>query len=90
MNQSGNELHPNHFLIINQLINPTHDIKDFVASQASHVGSSDNLNSFLFVNYVKLRDYSKSLKPNRKTPKVLEIVMGLGGRNVEQNCQYQN
>jgi hypothetical protein len=88
LDNSSNELHPDHFLIIYQLVNPAQNIKDFIASQASHVSTGNNLNSFLLVNNVKLRNYCKSLKPDRKTPKVLEIVVGFGRSDVEQNGQY--
>ena len=75
MDDSSNELHPNHLLLIEKLVNPVEYIEELVTSQTSHVSTCDDLDSFLLINNIKLRNNCKGLKPYRKAPKILKVIM---------------
>jgi hypothetical protein len=77
LNDSSTELHPYHFLIVDQLVDPVQNIKDLIASQTSHVTASYDFHSLLFVDDIKLRDDCKSLQPNGKTPEIFEVIVSL-------------
>ena len=75
MDDSSNELHPDHLLLIEKLVYPVEYIEELVASQTSHVGSSYDLNSFLLIDNIQLRNNCKCFKPYRKAPKILKIIV---------------